>query len=228
MSGSSGTAYGWLTLAALFVSVAVWSRLTRRDPRLILIYLAALAGAYFGAKLVYFAAEGWLYWHAEDRWIKLATGKSIIGGLLGGYAAVELAKRLVHYDTVTGDRFAVVTPIAMMFGRVGCLVHGCCLGRHLLADGTRWPAAHIEFSFNVLALIVILVLRRKCLLSGQHFHIYIISYALFRILHEFLRATPQLLGPITGYQMASLVLLGFGLLAFRRRQRHIRAMVPVL
>jgi hypothetical protein len=53
MSGSSGTAYGWLTLAALFVSVTVWSRLTRRDPRLILIYLAALAGAYLGAKLVY-------------------------------------------------------------------------------------------------------------------------------------------------------------------------------
>jgi len=53
----------WLMLAGIGVSLVLWSRLTRRDARLIPIYLGALAGAFSGAKLVYLAAEGWLYWH---------------------------------------------------------------------------------------------------------------------------------------------------------------------
>ena len=87
------TAYGWLMLAGIFVSIAMWSRMARRDERLVLIYIAALTGAFLGAKLVYLAAEGWLYWHDPNRWVILATGKTITGALLGGYAAVEIAKR---------------------------------------------------------------------------------------------------------------------------------------
>ncbi|MGH7953249.1 MAG: hypothetical protein ACREFE_15215 [Limisphaerales bacterium] len=36
------TAYGWLMLAGIFVSIIFWSRLARRDERLVLIYVAAL------------------------------------------------------------------------------------------------------------------------------------------------------------------------------------------
>src|SRR5882762_10088642 len=91
------TAYGWLMLAGIFVSIALWSRVAKRDSRLVLIYIAALAGAFLGAKLVYLGAEGWLHWHDKDRWLQFATGKSILGGLLGGYAGVEIAKRHVGY-----------------------------------------------------------------------------------------------------------------------------------
>src|SRR5580765_6965604 len=129
MPSTQSTAYGWLMLAGIFVGIAFWSRLARRDSRLVLIYIAALAGAFLGAKLVYLAAEGWLHWHNEHRWLILATGKSITGGLLGGYVAVEIAKRFLNYTGVTGDWFAVIAPAALIFGRIGCLLHGCCLGR---------------------------------------------------------------------------------------------------
>ncbi len=84
--------YSWLLLAGILVSLYFWSRLARRDERLLFIYIAALIGAFLGAKIVYLLAEGWLDWAQPDRWTRLATGKTILGGLLGGYAAVELAK----------------------------------------------------------------------------------------------------------------------------------------
>ncbi|NOS70918.1 MAG: hypothetical protein HOP33_13430, partial [Verrucomicrobia bacterium] len=37
------TAYGWLMLAGIFVSIALWSRVAKRDSRLVLVYIAALA-----------------------------------------------------------------------------------------------------------------------------------------------------------------------------------------
>src|SRR5262249_48360046 len=149
---------------------------------------------------VYLGAEGWLHWHDQDRWIQFATGKSIIGGLLGGYASVETAKRLLGYKRATGDWFAGIVPVGIMLGRIGCGLHGCCLGRpcepswFTANDGAgiaRWPAALVELLFNAVMLGVVLLLRWKKILPGQHFHLYLIAYGLFRFAHEFLRATPQ-------------------------------------
>ena len=176
------TAYGWLMLAGIFVSIAFWSRLARRDDRLVLIYIAALAGAFLGAKLVYLGAEGWMHWHDTNRWVILATGKSITGALLGGYIAVEIAKHLLKYEGTTGDWFAVIAPVGIMFGRIGCMFQGCCLGRVCSAnwftinDGNgipRWPASQVEFLFNAVMLGVILLLRWGRIAPGQLFHIYL-------------------------------------------------------
>src|SRR5580704_2745635 len=101
------SAYAWLMLAGIAVSIFFWARLARRDDRLLMVYTAALIGAFLGAKVVYILAEGWLHFGAPDMWLQLATGKSILGALLGGYAAVEIAKRLVRYQGATGDWFAL-------------------------------------------------------------------------------------------------------------------------
>lgn len=220
------TAYGWLMLAGIFVSIALWSRIAKRDSRLVLIYIAALAGAFLGAKLVYLGAEGWLHWHDEKRWVILATGKSITGALLGGYAGVEIAKRLTSYTQATGDWFAIIAPVGIMLGRTGCMLHGCCLGRACEASWftvndargvARWPAAQAEFLFNLLALAVVLILRWQRVLPNQHFHLYLIAYGLFRFTHEFWRDTPQILGPLSGYQIAALLLVVLGGVGFWRR-----------
>lgn len=159
----------------LFLGIAVtlwwWSRLARRDERLLLIYVAALVGAFVGAKVVYLAAEGWMFWHAPDRWRIWATGKTILGALLGGYAGVELAKEALAYRQATGDFFALVAPVGIMLGRLGCLLHGCCLGRECAgphwwtlrdAHGVeRWPAVPAEIAFNAAALAVFVFLNRR-------------------------------------------------------------------
>jgi phosphatidylglycerol:prolipoprotein diacylglycerol transferase len=223
------SAYGWLMLAGIAVSILLWSRLARRDERLVLIYVSALVGAFLGAKLAYLAAEGWLHWHDPNRWLVLATGKSITGALLGGYAAVEIAKRILHYTKATGDLFAIVALVGIMLGRIGCILHGCCLGRvcepgwFTMNDtngAARWPAALAELLFNAFMLGIILWLRRRKAFPGQHFHLYLIAYGLFRFFHEFLRDTPHILGPLSGYQAVAAAVAGLGIVGFILRKRQ--------
>jgi phosphatidylglycerol:prolipoprotein diacylglycerol transferase len=227
----SPSAYGWLMLAGIAVSAVFWARLARRDDRLLLVYVAALIGAFLGAKLAYLLAEGWRDFGQADMWLRLATGKSILGALPGGYAGVELAKRWVGYHSVTGDWFAMIAPLGIILGRVGCWLHGCCLGHACEtawftvrdAKGVeRWPAVPVEILFNAVMLITFFALRRRGCLVGQHFHVYLIAYGVFRFAHEFLRDTPRIAGILSGYQMIAMAIVGFGVWACRKRQRNFK------
>jgi phosphatidylglycerol:prolipoprotein diacylglycerol transferase len=155
------------------------------------------------------------------------SGKSILGALLGGYAGVEAAKKLTGYTKPTGDFFAVIAPLGILLGRVGCLLHGCCPGVACApawftitgADGNpRWPAVPSEMAFNALALGTALILRSKNILPGQHFHLYLMACGAFRFFHEFLRDTPRIAGIFSGYQFAALAVFLLGLWGFLRRQ----------
>jgi phosphatidylglycerol:prolipoprotein diacylglycerol transferase len=228
------TGYTWTMIAGILLSLWFWSRHAPRRPGMALIYFWALAGAFAGGKIVYILAEGWLHWSEPDRWMHLATGKTILGALLGGYAGVELSKRAVGYTGVTGDFFATVAPLSILLGRIGCLLHGCCLGvvcegsKFCLSDSrgiARWPAVPVEIAFNVLALVVLAVLRKRQLLPGQHFHLYLIGYGLFRFAHEFMRDTPIIIGPLSGYHLAALAVAALGAIRFLQRQRSLAPVV---
>jgi phosphatidylglycerol:prolipoprotein diacylglycerol transferase len=230
MTASRSTAYGWLMLAGIFASLVFWWRLARRDDRLLVIYVAALIGAFLGAKVVYVLAEGWQHFGAKDMWLQLATGKSVLGALLGGYAGVEIAKKLVAYAGITGDWFAFIAPVGIIVGRIGCLLHGCCLGKvcepawFTTRDFTgvpRWPAVPVEILFNVAAMVGFFILRKINKLAGQHFHLYLIAYGIFRFVHESVRATPRVLGEISGYQIAALAVAALGVAGFALRRRSL-------
>jgi phosphatidylglycerol:prolipoprotein diacylglycerol transferase len=222
-------------LAGIGISLAFWIKLARKDSRLMFIYASALVGAFLGAKLVYILAEGWRDFGQPDMWPRLATGKSIVGALLGGYAAVELAKKAFCYNRATGDWFSAIVPIGIMLGRIGCFLHGCCLGKpcadswFTIQDnfGTpRWPAVPVEFAFNALMLGVFFFLRRSGKFAGQHFHIYLMSYGLFRFAHEFLRDTPTLVLGISGYQIAALAVATLGAIGYRLRRKKLTPTPP--
>ena len=181
--------YGWTMLTGIVVTLIFWARLAKRDERLLFIYIAGLAGAFLGAKIVYILAEGWLYFGKPYMWLMLATGKSIVGALLGGYAAVEVAKYFLQYRRATGDWFAMLVPLGVMIGRVQA---ACCMAAALAGSAslrgtpcaTSWacPAGQRcrwSSGFNALAVVAFFVLRRKQLLTGQHFHLYLIGYGLF-------------------------------------------------
>ena len=228
--------YLLLLLAGIAVSLLLWSCLARRDSRLLTIYIAALAGAFIGAKIVYLLAEGWMFRNDPHRWIIWATGKTILGALLGGYLTVEIAKRFVGYTQPTGDYFAVVAPLGILLGRVGCLLHGCCLGRECapawwtLRDQfgvDRWPAVPVEMAFNALALAAALLLQKLRLLKGQHFHLYLMAYGVFRFFHEWMRATPRIAPGLSGYQIAALAVIVLGAAGFARRQSNQLQAAPV-
>lgn len=222
------TVYSAITLAAMIGSFLVWLRIWKRDSRLMAVYFGALFGSVIGAKVVYLAAEGWLHWNSPFMWQQWLTGKSIVGALLGGYIGVELAKKLAGYAKPTGDNFALVVPLAIAFGRIGCLLQGCCLGKvcaphwWTIADSrgvARWPAVPVEMLFNLAFAAVVMLLRWKGWARGQHFHLYLMAYGIFRTLHEPLRETPQVVESVTGYQISAGILFLLGLAGYIRRAR---------
>ena len=220
--------YRWTLLGAVALSAIYWWRHSKKDSALLPIYIGALCGAFLGAKIAYLLAEGWRDWQMEERWLRLLNGKSVVGGLLGGFAGVELIKWTIRYHKPTGDAFAPIVPLGIALGRVGCWLQGCCLGKPMpqswLAkrafDGSwRWPAAQIELGFQLAAFIAIVSLRKHPFWKRRLFFAYLAAYGVFRFVHEFVRDTPRWLGGWSGYQWLSLLMMGIGLVAFRKRGR---------
>jgi phosphatidylglycerol:prolipoprotein diacylglycerol transferase len=86
----------------------------------------------------------------------------------------------------------------------------------------------VELIFNFLALLSILLLRRRNLFRGQHFHLYLIAYGAFRFFHEFLRDEPRILGPLSGYQFAALAVAILGWTRFMSRRNVVAPDLTVL
>lgn len=214
--------YSLMLLCGVAWGAAYWFRESKKDGRLVLIYVAGLAGAFLGAKLAFLLAEGWQVWNTPQRWPALLSGKSVMGALPGGWAGVELAKKALGYRQVTGDRFALLLPPALIFGRIGCLNAGCCQG--IECSFGRWPAVPVEIGFQLVALGGLWLLRVRRLQPGQHFHLYLIAYSLFRFCHEFLRATPKPFGGLSGYQLVALAVAVAGVVAYR--VRAVRSLQP--
>ena len=68
-------------------------------------------------------------------------GKTIVGGLLGGWIAVEITKRIRGIHSRTGDLFAVPLCIGIAVGRIGCLLAG-------LADDTYGTPTSLPWAIN--------------------------------------------------------------------------------
>lgn len=221
----AGWLYALVTFLGLGLGAWFWARRVRETPSAFGVFVGAVIGAYAGAKVLFVLVEGLPLFGEPGGLYRIAAGKTILGALLGGYAGVEAAKRLVGHREPTGDWFALGVPLAIAAGRLGCLRYGCCPGIPLAADSPwalvfrdgipRWPAVPVEFAFNLLFVAAILPLvRRKSAANawwrGQCFHLYLISYGLFRFGHEFLRDTPKSGWGIGGYQVAALALVVLG------------------
>ncbi|MBK1827984.1 prolipoprotein diacylglyceryl transferase [Haloferula rosea] len=210
--------YSILLLTGVLLGAAGWWRLSKSDSRLPVIYFSGLVAAFLGAKLAFLAAEGWLHGDSPDRWWIWASGKSVIGALPAGWLGVELAKKATGYRSATGDRFALLLPVPLILGRIGCLDAGCCLG--IVVEDGRWPAVPVEIAFQLLILGVLVVFHWRKWFIGQHFHLYLMAYGTFRFFHEFLRDTPKPFFGFSGYQLIALGTAVAAALAFRHRKKR--------
>ncbi len=221
--------YALLLAVGLAVSALAFWRSQRRQPELGVVFLGGLCGAFIGAKIAYLFAEGFLDWQQPDRWVRFATGKSIIGGLLGGYAGVEWVKHLCGIRRPTGDAFALACPLGLILGRIGCCLHGCCGGIILEHGGGhwRWPAPRAEAGFLLGMLLVFHLLHRRRLLQHRLFFVFLIAYGGFRFVHEWLRETPKWWGWLSGYQILCLVMAAAGWRGLVRRTREMRRVISL-
>ena len=178
------------------------------------IAMAAFIGAMLGAKLPF-----WITPLANPSSLSLwiADGKTILGGIFGGYLAVELTKWLLHIHQRTGDQFAVPVAIAVATGRLGCFVAGCCFGQPTnlpwgiafasAGDNlARHPTQLYEFCFHAFAACGLLFIERKQWLRTRRLAVYLLCYLAYRFVTEWIRPEPQVFLNLTAYQLACILL----------------------
>lgn len=187
-----------------------------------------LVGAILGAKLAVLMGDALWPLQPFHGWAELAlSGRSIVGALLFGFIAAEVAKPLLRYTLPPNDRFAVVLPFSIATGRLGCWISGCCLGVEMhgplamtAADGvSRFPAALVELGFHLAAGATLLMLWRRKRLAGRLFALYLMAYGAFRFGSEFWRVTPKAFAGLSAYQWMCLAMVAAGAVSFHWRRR---------
>lgn len=178
------------------------------EPQRWTVLAAAAVGALSGSRLLGLA-EQWPMVQAAWRGGYLLTllfspgGKTVVGGLLGGWLCVEAVKRLNGIRRRTGDLFALPLCVGIAVGRIGCLLAGLAddtYGKSTslpwaveLGDGVgRHPVQLYEILF--LAALGILITRPAQWMEGARFRIFMAGYLAWRLAIDFLKPQPLVHG----------------------------------
>ncbi|MDD5054731.1 MAG: prolipoprotein diacylglyceryl transferase [Candidatus Peribacteraceae bacterium] len=204
---------------ALFVGILVFVFFLKKEKKThehsFYILIAALVGGVLGAKIPI-----WLTQYAQIATggfdiDALLSGRTIVGGLIGGTLAVWWIKRRLHIKQRIGNAIAPALAAGIAVGRWGCFLRGCCHGQPTLlpwgvdfGDGIlRHPTQLYESLFGVIAFLILIFCLRKKQPDGLLLTGFMIAYFLFRFFLEFIRTEPRLLFGFTGYQYAAIVVL---------------------
>ncbi len=208
-------------------------------PQRTMLTLVAVLGAVAGAFLGELPADafGWAWRPPLTPADALPLGgRTVLGGLIGGWLAVEALKWRLGIRGSTGDGFALPLAIALTAGRLGCASAGCCAGQicdagawylpfsaHDVLGQPRIPVPAIEVAFHASVAVLLIVAARCGWWCGRRLAAYLTAYAVLRFLLEFLRDNPPLPGlTITWYQVLALGLLALAGSTWYRRARAAR------
>jgi prolipoprotein diacylglyceryltransferase len=216
-------------LGGFAISRLTQQRLALNPGQRLGIGLGAFAGAMVGAKLP-FLFDSWEAFLSGAAWF--GNGKTILTGLVGGYLGVEIAKWALGTNSKTGDSFVVPVAVAIAIGRIGCFQAGCCYGQPTSlpwgvvfssVDGQlRHPTQLYESLFHITAAAVFLWLGSRNLFAENRFKLYVIVYAAYRFLTEWLRPEARIYAGFTGYQVVSLGIIGLFVWLWVRDASHSR------
>jgi len=188
-----------LELAAFFI----WLRKKQGDiivsSNRTWIFIGAMFGAFIGSRLLGGLEDPTQISKAENILLYFYQNKTVVGGLLGGLAGVEIMKKFIHEKKASGDLFVYPFLLALIIGRIGCFSMGIfeeTYGNETnlitgmdLGDGKlRHPVALYEIVFLVILWISIhYTASRVSFQPGALFKIFMISYLLFRFLIDFIK-----------------------------------------
>ena len=214
--------------------------------------LGLLFAGIIGARLLYVAQEWKSYAGNPLSIFQIwSGGLSLHGSLIFGilWLAWFCRKKRVSVMAM-GDLAATCFPIAYAFGRIGCLLNGCCYGGQCaLPWAVRFPdEAHpgfltlpshpVQFYAFVIHLAffgLLALYERQSRRDGDMFYGYIVLYGIYRYAMEYFRAgvTSTYLVPalhLTDTHIISIIMVigGFaGLFWLRKNRKPYRDAVPM-
>jgi phosphatidylglycerol---prolipoprotein diacylglyceryl transferase len=195
-----------------------------------------LLGGVLGARVLYIAT----YWRdsfADQPWWEIFMiqrgGLVFYGGLVGASLACVIFARVKQLPLwKLADVFAPSVALGSMFGRIGCLMNGCCYGRACdLPWAIRFPAdnpAHpptdlvhptqiYDGLLNLALYLGLAWLFRHRKFDGQVFATYLMGYAVTRSIAEAFRGDyneAHLHGGMTPAHLVGLGIFAAGLVCF--------------
>jgi phosphatidylglycerol:prolipoprotein diacylglycerol transferase len=248
----------FVALGVAVALIASW-RIARDRGRASQELLIIVAGGLLGAAILARLGLAIRYLQETDTPSILGflrhTGRTVLGGLAGGYGGVVLTKRFIGYSRSTGDLFAPGVALGMAIGRIGCFLAERPGTVTTVPWAVRVPAAaapriaqcpacltgeamhpSLLYEGAFLALVSWLLFRfvrsraypASWMVEGDLFKLFLLLYAVFRFFVEFVRGNPVMGFGMSGSQL--MVLPSSILLALyfvRRRQRAFAPLAPL-
>lgn len=233
------TWYGILVVSGFVVGLWTASRRSLRTG------IAGEVVADLGVWLMLGAIVGSRIWHVVAYWQEEFAGKPwwemfaihhgglvFYGGLLGASLAGSFFARARAIPLwKLADALAPSIALGHVFGRIGCLMNGCCFGlptdrpwavhypvEHFTQGGGVHPSQIYEALANLALYAALAWQYRRKTFDGQVFASYLIAYAVLRFLLEFFRGDYEVRywgGWANAGQLASLLVLGVGIVLYR-------------
>ncbi len=208
-----------------------------------------IAGAILGARFLYVVTY-WKESFAGQSWTEVFMvqhgGLVFYGGLIGASLTIILYARVRHVPLwKLADVMAPSIPLGYVFGRLGCLMNGCCYGTKCdLPWAITYPRGHETFPAgaeqgmpvhptqiydSLLSLVLYLFLAwlfRRKKFDGQIFAVYLVCYAFTRSFVEYFRGDYNSdhihVGLFTPAQLVSVGILAAGIVLFALLRRSRR------
>ena len=229
------TIYGYGLMIAIGILAAYFTGEYRAKKRKLpyehVFYLVVwcVVGGFLGAKILYWITE-WKSILENPGFLSatLTDGFVVFGGIVGGiftayvYCRVKKLNFLKFFDTLMPS-----VALAQGFGRIGCLLAGCCYGRE--TDSIiSVTFQNSDFAPNHVALIptqlyssildflhfgILLYIARRKKADGQVAAFYLIFYSIGRFVLEFFRGDliRGSVGSLSTSQFISLFILAAGI-----------------
>ncbi len=180
------------------------------------IVLFGILGGIVGAKIPI-----WIYYFPEiinnfqGNIGIIISGRTIVGGLIGGTLAVFYIKNKIGIKYRLGNNIVPGIIAGIGIGRVGCYLRGCCYGVQTklpwgvdFGDGvSRHPTQIYEIVFLLLMFVVINIKLRNNSKDGELFDMFMIYYFSYRFFIEFIRVEPRIFFNLTLFQLLSFCII---------------------
>jgi phosphatidylglycerol:prolipoprotein diacylglycerol transferase len=196
------------------------------------LVIAAILGALIGSKI----PGLWDHFSGVLPLRPWISSKTVAGGLMGGFFAVEIVKRKYGIRHSTGNLWVLPVILGMVLGRLGCFLAGPTDGTWGIATSMPWavqtgsgPALHPTPLYEISFLVICGFLLHRVMRMRPHwnsFRLFLMVYLGFRLAIDTLKLDPRI-----GWGMSSiqwLCLFGIGLLlADYRKLSDSRPELPV-
>jgi len=208
--------YSLFVFLGLVVGISYYLYLARKEKKLgengIYIVLAALVGGALGAKIPYWIAYFPEIISSYPNIMPFLSGRTIVGGLIGGFLGVLFIKKKLGITDRRGNLFVPAIALGVAIGRIGCFLAGCCYGVPTglpwgvnFGDGVlRHPTQLYESIYMIILFIYFNYKRKQNPKPGQLFSEFIIAYFSFRFIVSFIRAEPVFFLGLDFFQWVSL------------------------